>query len=95
VTSTQVVYSLIGGVGIGMAAAAVASPVLAPLKRLAQARKPNQAARDHLRSAAGLKSATAGTTTSAADELLKLEELRAKGVIDDAEYQRLKSRLLA
>ena len=38
---------------------------------------------------------TAGSGTSAADELAKLAELRAQGVIDDAEFQRLKAKALA
>jgi hypothetical protein len=37
----------------------------------------------------------AGTPTSAADELAKLADLKAKGVIDDAEYDRLKAKALA
>jgi hypothetical protein len=34
-------------------------------------------------------------TPSAADELTKLADLKAKGAIDDAEYQRLKAKALA
>jgi hypothetical protein len=34
-------------------------------------------------------------TTSPADELAKLADLKAKGVIDDAEYERLKAKALA
>ena len=34
-------------------------------------------------------------TTSSADELTKLADLKAKGVIDDAEYARLKAKVLA
>jgi type VI protein secretion system component VasK len=37
---------------------------------------------------------TAGTSSSA-DELAKLADLRAKGVIDDAEFERLKAKALA
>jgi len=37
----------------------------------------------------------AAATTSAADELAKLADLKAKGVIDDAEYERLKAKALA
>ena len=35
------------------------------------------------------------TTVSPADELAKLADLKAKGVIDDAEYERLKAKALA
>ena len=35
------------------------------------------------------------TATSPADELAKLADLKAKGVIDDAEYERLKTKALA
>jgi hypothetical protein len=35
------------------------------------------------------------TETSPADELAKLADLKAKGVIDDAEYERLKAKALA
>jgi Short C-terminal domain len=35
------------------------------------------------------------TTTSPADELTKLADLRASGAIDDAEYQQLKAKVLA
>jgi Short C-terminal domain len=38
--------------------------------------------------------ATTGTSSSA-DELAKLADLRAKGVIDDAEFERLKAKALA
>jgi chemotaxis signal transduction protein len=34
------------------------------------------------------------TTVSPADELAKLADLKAKGVIDDAEYERLKAKAL-
>jgi phosphoglycerol transferase MdoB-like AlkP superfamily enzyme len=37
----------------------------------------------------------AGTNTSPADELTRLAELKAKGVIDDSEYQSLKAKVLA
>jgi Short C-terminal domain/Phospholipase_D-nuclease N-terminal len=37
----------------------------------------------------------AGTSTSTADELSRLAELRSQGVIDDAEFQRLKAKALA
>ena len=35
------------------------------------------------------------STVSPADELAKLADLKAKGVIDDAEYERLKAKALA
>jgi hypothetical protein len=35
------------------------------------------------------------TTTSSADELAKLADLKAKGVISDAEYEQLKAKALA
>jgi hypothetical protein len=35
------------------------------------------------------------STVSPADELAKLADLKAKGVIDDAEYERLKTKALA
>ena len=38
---------------------------------------------------------TAGTSTSAADELAKLSDLKAKGVLTDAEFQQQKAKLLA
>jgi Short C-terminal domain/Phospholipase_D-nuclease N-terminal len=47
------------------------------------------AARQYIQSAVG----TSGT--SAADELAKLADLKAKGVIDDAEFARLKAKALA
>jgi len=34
----------------------------------------------------------AGTTPSAADELARLADLKDRGVIDDAEFQRLKAK---
>jgi hypothetical protein len=37
----------------------------------------------------------AATPSSSADELAKLADLRAKGVIDDAEFERLKAKALA
>src|SRR5262249_14899064 len=37
----------------------------------------------------------AASPTSTADELAKLADLKAKGVIDDAEYQTLKAKALA
>ncbi len=38
---------------------------------------------------------TAGSGTSAADQLTKLADLRASGAIDDAEYAKLKAKVLA
>jgi Short C-terminal domain/Phospholipase_D-nuclease N-terminal len=37
----------------------------------------------------------AGTTASAADELARLADLKEKGVIDDAEFQRLKAKVVS
>jgi ABC-type multidrug transport system fused ATPase/permease subunit len=45
------------------------------------------AAREYIRSAAG-------TTGSAADELTRLADLKAQGVIDDAEFQALKAKVV-
>ena len=36
----------------------------------------------------------AGTTTSSADELARLADLKEKGVIDDAEFQKLKAKAI-
>ena len=47
------------------------------------------AARQYIQSAVGANG------TSAADELAKLADLNAKGVIDDAEFARLKAKALA
>jgi type VI protein secretion system component VasK len=47
------------------------------------------AARQYIQSAVGTNG------TSAADELAKLADLKAKGVIDDAEFARLKAKALA
>jgi len=49
------------------------------------------AAKEAARKAAAAKAAA----TSPADELAKLADLKAKGAIDDAEYQRLKAKALA
>jgi hypothetical protein len=38
---------------------------------------------------------SSGATTSLADELKKLADLRASGVLTDAEFQDLKGRLLS
>jgi hypothetical protein len=54
----------------------------------AQAAQAQDAAmRQYVQQAAG--------TSSPADELAKLADLKAKGVIDDAEYDRLKAKALA
>ena len=37
----------------------------------------------------------AGTSTSAADELSRLADLKSQGVIDEAEFQRLKANVIA
>lgn len=51
-------------------------------------RQAQQAAmEDYIRSAAG-------TSASAADELARLADLKDKGVIDDAEFNRLKAKVL-
>jgi hypothetical protein len=36
----------------------------------------------------------AGTTTSSADELARLADLKSQGVIDDAEFNRLKAKIV-
>ena len=58
-------------------------------RALAQAQRNEQAFSEYVRQTAG-----AGTT-STADELAKLADLKAKGVIDDAEFERLKAKALA
>ena len=52
------------------------------------ARAQDAAARAYIRDAAS-------TSTSAADELSRLADLKAQGVIDDAEFQRLKANVVA
>ena len=47
----------------------------------------DQAARAYIQQAAG-------TQASTADELARLADLKAKGVIDDAEFQRLKAKIV-
>ncbi|MGZ4800029.1 MAG: SHOCT domain-containing protein [Acidimicrobiia bacterium] len=37
----------------------------------------------------------AGTSGSPADELARLADLKAKGVIDDAEFQKLKAKVVS
>ncbi len=52
-----------------------------------QAQAQDAAFRGYVQDAAG--------TSSSADELAKLADLKAKGVIDDAEFERLKAKALA
>ena len=52
------------------------------------ARAQDAAARAYIQDAAG-------TSTSAADELSRLADLRERGVIDDAEFDRLKANVVA
>lgn len=52
------------------------------------AKAQDQAARQYIQAAAG-------TGGSAADELSRLADLKAKGVIDDAEFQKLKAKVVA
>ena len=52
------------------------------------ARAQDAAARAYIQDAAG-------TSTSAADELSRLADLKARGVIDEAEFQRLKANVVA
>jgi multidrug resistance efflux pump len=47
----------------------------------------DQAARAYIQQAAG-------TAASPADELARLADLKARGVIDDAEFQRLKTKAI-
>jgi hypothetical protein len=61
-------------------------------KRAAEARQSQETAfRQYVQEAAS----DSGTGASTADELEKLDQLRARGVISDAEFQAQKSRLLA
>jgi Short C-terminal domain len=53
----------------------------------AAAREQDAAARAYIRDAAG-------SSASPADELNRLADLKARGVIDDAEFQRLKANVL-
>ncbi len=55
---------------------------------LEAAQAQDAAAREYIRSAAG-------TGGSAADELSRLADLKDKGVIDDAEFQRLKAKVVS
>jgi Short C-terminal domain/Phospholipase_D-nuclease N-terminal len=52
------------------------------------ARAQDAAARDYIRSAAG-------SAASPADELARLADLRDRGVIDDAEFQRAKAKVVS
>jgi hypothetical protein len=54
---------------------------------VAQAQAQDAAMRDYVRSAAG-------SDGSPTDELVRLAELREKGMIDEAEYQQLKARVI-
>ena len=42
-----------------------------------------------------LAAAEAVSKVSTADELAKLADLKAKGVVDDAQYEQLKAKILA
>ena len=52
------------------------------------AKAQDQAARAYIQDAAG-------TSASPAEELTRLADLKAKGVIDDAEFQRLKAKVVS
>jgi hypothetical protein len=54
---------------------------------MAAAQAQDQAARAYIQSAAG-------TAASPSDELARLADLKAKGVIDDAEYNKLKAKVI-
>jgi multidrug resistance efflux pump len=54
---------------------------------LEAAQAQDQAARAYIQQAAG-------TAPSTADELTRLADLKAQGVIDDAEFQRLKAKAI-
>jgi Short C-terminal domain len=55
---------------------------------VAQAQAADEAARAYIRDATG-------TSTSSVDELARLADLKDRGVIDDAEFQRLKARVVS
>lgn len=55
---------------------------------LEAAKAQDEAARKYIQDAAG-------TTTSAADELHRLADLKERGVIDDAEFQKLKAKVVS
>ncbi|HVJ96038.1 MAG TPA: SHOCT domain-containing protein, partial [Acidimicrobiia bacterium] len=54
---------------------------------MAAAQAQDAAARAYIQSAAG-------TSASPSDELARLADLKAKGVIDDAEYNKLKAKVI-
>ena len=60
-------------------------------RSMARAEEQQQAFQDYLRKTAG--PVTGGGSN--ADELAKLAELKEKGVLDDAEYQQAKAKILA
>lgn len=57
-------------------------------RQIEQAKQQNAAFQDYVRNAAG-------TAASPADEVAKLVDLRASGVITDEEFERQKARILA
>jgi hypothetical protein len=57
-------------------------------RQIEQAKQQNAALQDYVRNAAG-------TAASPADEVAKLVDLRASGVITDEEFERQKARVLA
>ncbi len=54
---------------------------------MADAQKADEAARAYIRDAAG-------SGGSSADELARLADLKAKGVIDDAEFAKMKAKIV-
>lgn len=54
---------------------------------IAAAQAQDQAARAYIQQAAG-------TSPSAADELARIADLKAQGVIDDAEFQKMKAKIV-
>jgi hypothetical protein len=56
-----------------------------------QAQAQDAAAQAYIRDTVG----SSGGGTSAADELTRLADLRSRGVIDDAEFQQMKAKVLA
>lgn len=57
-------------------------------RHMAQVKQQNAALQDYVRN-------VAGTTASPADEVAKLVDLRASGVITDEEFERQKAKILA
>ena len=57
-------------------------------RSMEQARRRDESFRGYVRDAAG-------TAPSEADQLSRLASLRAEGVIDDAEFQRMKAKIVA